>query len=237
LKTRWRDGTTHVLMERHELLERLAPLIPPPRAHQVRYHGLLAPCASGRDRVVPRPSACDVTERAAPAAVEGEPLQLLERASCSEGSNAPTRNIPDPLEPLPGTVRPAASQLRTEQTTTNAAATGAEPGLAGRPHKPAARRTLWADLLQRVFEIDALSCPRCGGRMRVLAAITAPDVARRILACLNLPTRAPPLAKMCPAGRTLSRPAQEVPSAGQADTPWVDFEFDQSSPAEWDVGA
>jgi len=54
LKTRWRDGTTHILMERSELLERLAPLIPPPRAHQVRYHGLLAPCASGRDRVVPR---------------------------------------------------------------------------------------------------------------------------------------------------------------------------------------
>jgi hypothetical protein len=37
LKTRWRDGTTHILMERHELLERLVPLIPPPRAHQVRY--------------------------------------------------------------------------------------------------------------------------------------------------------------------------------------------------------
>ena len=42
LKTPWRDGTTHVVMERHELLERLAPLIPPPRAHQVRYHGLCA---------------------------------------------------------------------------------------------------------------------------------------------------------------------------------------------------
>jgi hypothetical protein len=27
-------------MEPHELLERLVPLIPPPRAHQVRYHGL-----------------------------------------------------------------------------------------------------------------------------------------------------------------------------------------------------
>ena len=40
-------------MERHELLERLAPLIPPPRAHQVRYHGVLAPCAGGRDRIVP----------------------------------------------------------------------------------------------------------------------------------------------------------------------------------------
>ncbi|MHA7836754.1 MAG: transposase [bacterium] len=53
LKTPWRDGTTHVVMERDELLERLAPLIPPPRAHQVRYHGVLAPCASGRDRIEP----------------------------------------------------------------------------------------------------------------------------------------------------------------------------------------
>jgi len=44
LKTPWRDGTTHVVLERSELLERLAPLIPPPRAHQVRYHGVLAPC-------------------------------------------------------------------------------------------------------------------------------------------------------------------------------------------------
>ena len=36
-----------------ELIERLVPLIPPPRAHQVRYHGILAPGASYRDRVVP----------------------------------------------------------------------------------------------------------------------------------------------------------------------------------------
>jgi hypothetical protein len=56
-KTPWRDGTTHVLMERNELLERLAPLIPPPRAHQLRYHEILAPCASGRSQVVP--GCCD----------------------------------------------------------------------------------------------------------------------------------------------------------------------------------
>ena len=56
LKTRWRDGTTHILMERSELIERLVPLIPPPRAHQVRYHGILAPCASQRDWVVPGPA-------------------------------------------------------------------------------------------------------------------------------------------------------------------------------------
>ncbi len=53
LKTRWRDGTTHILMERNELIERLVPLIPPPRTHQVRYHGILAPGASQRDWIVP----------------------------------------------------------------------------------------------------------------------------------------------------------------------------------------
>ena len=56
LKTRWRDGTTHIVMERSELVERLVPLIPPPRAHQVRYHGVLAPNASMRDRIVPQPT-------------------------------------------------------------------------------------------------------------------------------------------------------------------------------------
>jgi hypothetical protein len=40
------------------------------------------------------------------------------------------------------------------------------------------RRTAWADLLQRVFEVDALRCPACGGRTRILASITQPDVAR-----------------------------------------------------------
>lgn len=54
-------------------------------------------------------------------------------------------------------------------------------------------RIPWVELLQRVFEVDALSCPKCGGRMRVLAAITDPIVAARILRCLTLTSRAPPL--------------------------------------------
>jgi hypothetical protein len=56
-----------------------------------------------------------------------------------------------------------------------------------------ARRMRWAALLQRVFEIDALRCPRCGSTMRLIAAIEDPDVARRILECMELPARAPPL--------------------------------------------
>ena len=51
----------------------------------------------------------------------------------------------------------------------------------------------WAALLQRVFEVGALRCPRCGSTMRLIAAIEDVDVARRILLCLELPPRAPPL--------------------------------------------
>ena len=38
-----------------------------------------------------------------------------------------------------------------------------------------------------------LRCPDCGGRMRVLSAITDPSVAARILECVGMPSRAPPL--------------------------------------------
>ena len=46
--------------------------------------------------------------------------------------------------------------------------------------------------MRRVFAIDVLECPRCGGPMRILAAIHPPDVTRAILECLELPSRAPP---------------------------------------------
>jgi hypothetical protein len=51
----------------------------------------------------------------------------------------------------------------------------------------------WASLPQRVFEVDALQCPRCGSTLRLIAAIEDPAVARKILECLGLPARAPPL--------------------------------------------
>lgn len=53
LKHKRRDGTTHVVFEAQELIEKLAALVPPPRFHLVRYHGILGPCAGERDRVVP----------------------------------------------------------------------------------------------------------------------------------------------------------------------------------------
>jgi hypothetical protein len=119
----------------------------------------------------------------------------------------------------------------------NAVDSETEPKRGDAPSMVPTRRTLWADLLQRVFEVDALCCPRCGGRMRVLAAITEADVAKRILACLNLPTRAPPLATSRPCGSTRGWPEREDPSVVETDAPWAALEFDQSAPPEWDVGA
>lgn len=51
------------------------------------------------------------------------------------------------------------------------------------PQRPG--RMNWADLLMRVWAIDALSCPHCGGRMRVIAAIHDPDAITAILAAVH----------------------------------------------------
>ena len=43
LKSPWRDGTTHIVMSPLELMQRLAALVPRPRLHLIRFHGVLAP--------------------------------------------------------------------------------------------------------------------------------------------------------------------------------------------------
>ena len=53
LKTAWRDGTTHIVMSPLEFMQRLAALVPRPRLHLIRFHGVLAPYAKLRALVVP----------------------------------------------------------------------------------------------------------------------------------------------------------------------------------------
>ena len=53
----------------------------------------------------------------------------------------------------------------------------------------------WATLLRRSFEVDVLTCARCGGRVRVLGEITDPAIAGLILESLGLPTDAPVAAR------------------------------------------
>ena len=52
LKSAWRDGTTHIKMSPLEFMQRLAALVPRPRLHLIRFHGVLAPNAGLRAAIV-----------------------------------------------------------------------------------------------------------------------------------------------------------------------------------------
>jgi hypothetical protein len=60
---------------------------------------------------------------------------------------------------------------------------------------PRVSRLPWALLLKRVFMTDALTCPKCQGRMKILAAIIKPEAIRKILDHLGIASkpRAAPL--------------------------------------------
>ncbi len=53
LKTPYRDGTTHIVLEPLDLLARLAALVPKRRMHLTRYHGVFAPHSQYRSAVTP----------------------------------------------------------------------------------------------------------------------------------------------------------------------------------------
>ena len=73
LKTPWRDGTTHLVMSPLEFMQRLAALVPRPRLHLIRSHGVLAPSSTTsaklRAQVVPHEPEAPAQE-AAPAECE-----------------------------------------------------------------------------------------------------------------------------------------------------------------------
>jgi hypothetical protein len=222
-----RKKATHRILTPVELLARLAALIPPPRHPFMRYHGVLAPASKWRREIVPR-----VVETAAGgAAAECEHAHRQHR-----------------IAPI---VAPAAIAAPPVKTTTPSAPTG-KPALGAfsplwqRPsngaaaHDPRAiteshRRRLdggrllataprldWATLLQRTYQVDVFQCPRCHGRARVVAAITEPDVIRKILAHVREPpARAPPSGA--------SEPGEPGEDGIVAAEVWLDPEVDVSA--------
>ena len=60
------------------------------------------------------------------------------------------------------------------------------------------RHWAWANLMRRAFDIDVLACPRCDGRLRLIATVENPEAIRAILAALTIlrerADRAPPFA-------------------------------------------
>jgi len=124
LKRAWSDGTTHLLFDPLEFLERLAALTPRPEINLLLYHGVLASHARWRTEVV--------TYR-----------------------HAERDRATDPRTEAEGAPRP--------------------------------RYWTWALLMRRAFDLDVLRCPRCAGRMQLIATIEDPAVIQQILAHLGLP--------------------------------------------------
>lgn len=73
---------------------------------------------------------------------------------------------------------------------TGDSATAAEEPVAPRDPR-AGGNYLWADLMHRSLALDVLACPRCGGRLRLIAVVDNPAVVARILRHLGLPTGVP----------------------------------------------
>jgi len=147
------------------VLSALCALVPRPRRHLVTYHGVLAPAAGIRPRVVPR-------------------VEADEAGSCrhADGEGGVVGEEPIAV----GGEEDAVRRLLRQRTV---------------PHRPGKRRQgqarprySWAQLLARVFLIDVLLCPHCGGRRRLLASIHDPESIRRVLAAMGLTAEVPVLA-------------------------------------------
>jgi len=71
---------THVLFEPLDFIARLAALVPRPRTHLIRFHGLFAPNARHRRLVVPSPTTAPVSDDAA----EPEPVRTRAQMSWAQ---------------------------------------------------------------------------------------------------------------------------------------------------------
>jgi len=94
-KRPWRDGTTHIVMEPLELMEKLTALIPAPRAHLLRYSGILAPAAKWRPLIVPAGAAAASLLDSASMATHSCAIGTSASATESFGASS----IPVPAEP------------------------------------------------------------------------------------------------------------------------------------------
>ena len=138
LKRVWSDGTHALLLRPLELVERLALMVPPPRAHGVTYHGVLSSHSALRARIVP--------DGARPSGRQGQPPL----------STGDLHASPD-----------------------------------AKPRPRASAGLSWAGLMQRVFAIDVLECPRCGHRSEIISTICDSRVIAAFLEVWCPPTGPP----------------------------------------------
>lgn len=201
----------HRVMSGLEFMARLAAIICPPRYPLTRFAGVLAPRSKWRREVVPRPreepecrDALRVNQ-SQPAAVSDAKKATL-KATGARSDSAPV------LPPANETHAGARDVPTTPANAITVPRAPLQPGdvIALAPNVISVKhwdrlmggllyatqpRVDWARLLRRSFSVDVLECPKCHGRLRVVAVITEREPIQRILSHLRLPTEAPALAR------------------------------------------
>jgi Putative transposase/Transposase zinc-binding domain len=158
-----RSGALFLLLTPDQLLARIATLVPPPRTHALRYHGVFAPNSKHRARVVPGSGGGKAVSHAVPAE-HPSPQHPPPKPEPTPAASGAFALAPPPAPPAPDRLGPR-------------------------------YRVPWAELLRKVFSLDVLACPQCGGRMELIAFIAEAGVAKRILDHLGLVSTGPPVPK------------------------------------------
>jgi hypothetical protein len=203
-----------------EFLARLSAIICPPRFPLTRFAGVLAPRSKWRREVVPKPRGrrdeCGATRGKRPAQAAGGADKRKAKTDSAEARDQ--RDVPTALSPSPKVNAVGSAGSARATTPANDVAMTASvlraphPGdviqlapniisirhwdrLLGGLLYATQPRVDWATLLRRSFQVDVLECPKCHGRLRVVAVLTEREPVRRILAHLGLPTEPPPVAR------------------------------------------
>jgi hypothetical protein len=77
-------------------------------------------------------------------------------------------------------------------------------------------RNNWARLIQKIYELDLLTCPKCQGRMRILAFIENDQLIKKILKHLGLwevKARPPPRGNPSPSNIHIDYSYPQVPTS------------------------
>ncbi len=205
-----------------EFLARLAAITCPPRYPLTRFAGVLAPRSAWRREVVPkpreRPDACAASraEKPAPAADKADKRKVSANGATERHERAGFKALPSsPRGDRAGSdgsasARPATPASDVAMTATVLRAPGPGDVIQLAPNIISVKhwdrllggllyavqpRVDWATLLRRSLSVDVLECPKCHGRLRVVAVITEREPVQRILAHLGLPTEPPPVAR------------------------------------------
>jgi len=177
-------GRDVIVLTPFEFLDRLCLLIPHPRVHRHRYHGVLAPNSPLRSKVI---------ASAGPTAALQKQLELaatrmgIREAGREDHGEAARDSGDNGDEAKPGPQPEAESHTGT----TDSNGRHSIPEEKG----PFSRRLsiMWAMLLARIYEVWPLACPRCGSPLRVISFITDPAVIEKILRHLDEPIKPPPI--------------------------------------------